>query len=388
MPTLANIHGASTVAQHNPQLMGLLQNVNQLQNSALNRQLLGEQIAASQANRQLAGQQYADQREQAEQAQQFAALSGQVLNQAYSSGDYGQSMADMIASDPSKAPKVFEVLGAITQQQKDEMATFAYELANTPYEQRSAKIMARVSQLEAQGRDPQHTLALLNDTSEQQDDALQTIQMAALTPLERVQETSKQAKNEADLTMEQDKLVSDTYISQVKLEVDATKESFKMAEKLRGEIYKAGTDRDKIKASYGRIQSLDDSAAGDLALIFNFMKMLDPGSVVRESEFATAAAAASIPERIKGAWERVVSGERLTHPQRKDFLRQSSNIYKRTESDYEKVINKFVNIGKGYGVKREQLLGPETEAQQEKQSSIDNLTLEEALAIKAQIGAQ
>ena len=36
-------------------------------------------------------------------------------------------------------------------------------------------------------------------------------------------------------------------------------------------------------------------AAGDMALIFSYMKMLDPNSTVREGEYATAQDAGSIP---------------------------------------------------------------------------------------------
>tara|TARA_R100001126_G_scaffold83418_1_gene51754 strand:- start:478 stop:1830 length:1353 start_codon:yes stop_codon:yes gene_type:complete len=45
---------------------------------------------------------------------------------------------------------------------------------------------------------------------------------------------------------------------------------------------------DNVFTSYNQIYSLDRPGAGDLALIFSFMKMLDPNSVVREGEFAVA----------------------------------------------------------------------------------------------------
>ena len=57
---------------------------------------------------------------------------------------------------------------------------------------------------------------------------------------------------------------------------------------------------DKIKQDrtvMGMFQNIenatkDGTAAGDLSAIFAFMKMLDPGSVVREQEFANAQNAA------------------------------------------------------------------------------------------------
>jgi len=98
---------------------------------------------------------------------------------------------------------------------------------------------------------------------------------------------------------------------------------------MRQEFTKGSDDFVKIRDAFARVQTVanDPSAAGDLALIFNFMKILDPGSVVREGEFATAAAAGSVPQRIRAQYNRVVSGERLSATQRLDFLSQSQNLF-------------------------------------------------------------
>ncbi|MEM8882399.1 MAG: hypothetical protein AAGC82_17565, partial [Pseudomonadota bacterium] len=59
---------------------------------------------------------------------------------------------------------------------------------------------------------------------------------------------------------------------------------------LRKEFIGQTTVKDfrKQAEAFGRIDAsaFEPSPAGDLALIFNYMKVLDPGSVVRESEFA------------------------------------------------------------------------------------------------------
>lgn len=82
-----------------------------------------------------------------------------------------------------------------------------------------------------------------------------------------------------------------------------------------------------MQSSFGKIQKAaqQQSAAGDLSLLFNFMKTLDPGSVVRESEFAAAARAGSLPERVQGAALQVIRGQRLTKAQRSDFLQTAEN---------------------------------------------------------------
>lgn len=86
------------------------------------------------------------------------------------------------------------------------------------------------------------------------------------------------------------------------------------------------------------------SAAGDVALIFNFMKMLDPGSVVREGEFATAQNAAGVPERISALYNRVLSGERLTDGIRSDFVGQAKGLYDRAAAQYQGIQSQYRGI--------------------------------------------
>ena len=81
--------------------------------------------------------------------------------------------------------------------------------------------------------------------------------------------------------------------------------------------------------AFRRVVSSADraTAAGDLAMVFNFMKTLDPGSVVRESEFATAQNSAGIPDRLRAQYNRLLRGERLAPDQRKDFLTTAGGLY-------------------------------------------------------------
>jgi len=71
----------------------------------------------------------------------------------------------------------------------------------------------------------------------------------------------------------------------------------------------------------------DPSAAKDLSLIFGYMKLLDPTSVVRESEQASASNAAGVPERIRNIWNRLLTGERLTPEQRLDFISSGRRLF-------------------------------------------------------------
>jgi len=129
-------------------------------------------------------------------------------------------------------------------------------------------------------------------------------------------------------------------------------------EKQQETAYKLGKDFEAESKDFKtRVDSLntviasaqDPSAAGDLALIFSYMKMLDPTSVVREQEFANAQNAAGIPERVRAQYNNALRGERLTENTRTDFVDRATDIYNSSldqqmelESRYkDKAVNLF-----------------------------------------------
>lgn len=82
-----------------------------------------------------------------------------------------------------------------------------------------------------------------------------------------------------------------------------------------------------VRDAYTRIANTPDSGMGDVALVTNFMKLLDPGSVVREGEFAQAASAAGLGDRVIGLLDRVDKGTRLTVKQRADLKNVADQMF-------------------------------------------------------------
>jgi hypothetical protein len=120
--------------------------------------------------------------------------------------------------------------------------------------------------------------------------------------------------------------------------------------KLRKEYTDNTKGYQEVKSAYGRVLVSEDSAVGDLSLIFGYMKMLDPGSVVREGEFATAQNAAGVPERVQNIYNRVVSGERLTPSQRSSFKGQAEKLYSSARTQEATVRAGIERIARGYGL--------------------------------------
>jgi hypothetical protein len=104
--------------------------------------------------------------------------------------------------------------------------------------------------------------------------------------------------------------------------------------------------------AYGRIQASvsDPSPAGDLSLIFNYLKVLDPGSTVREGEYANVKNAGGIPDKIRNMYNRVMSGEALNQNQRNDFVNRANKLFKSAEAQQKKTTEEFSRLGKRNGI--------------------------------------
>ena len=131
----------------------------------------------------------------------------------------------------------------------------------------------------------------------------------------------------------------------------------------KGDVFKAENDlRDEhqklsgtfidVRDAYGRILSNAEkqTAASDLSLIFNYMKMLDPGSVVREGEFANAQNSAGVPDRIRSRYNNVLKGERLAENTRKDFIETAQRLYQTQLSGQTLLDKNYENLSKTYGL--------------------------------------
>jgi len=100
----------------------------------------------------------------------------------------------------------------------------------------------------------------------------------------------------------------------------------------------------------------DPSAAGDLSLIFGYMKILDPASVVREGEFATAQNAAGIPTQVSNMYNKVISGERLSETQRADFINQARNLVKSQKGQLDNFNATYKDIATNYRLDPEKII--------------------------------
>jgi hypothetical protein len=115
---------------------------------------------------------------------------------------------------------------------------------------------------------------------------------------------------------------------------------------LRDEFNTLTRDFRTVQDAHSKIKSVANTGAGDMSLLYSYVKLLDPGSVVRESEFATAAASGSFGERIQGLAQRVISGQRLPPDLRTDFIREADGIYTSQKEGADRLEKQYRDIAK------------------------------------------
>jgi hypothetical protein len=132
------------------------------------------------------------------------------------------------------------------------------------------------------------------------------------------------------------------------ISVNTGQHGFDNALKLRSDfraepIYKGF---EEVKAAKLQIDQAAKMAspAGDLAAATKVMKILDPGSVVRESELGMAMAATGAEDRVRNYANLVITGQKLTPSQRKDFVDLSDKLYNAAGEQFNQKRGEYAGI--------------------------------------------
>ena len=119
-------------------------------------------------------------------------------------------------------------------------------------------------------------------------------------------------------------------------------------------------DFNQIKSAFATIQSAyreaisakdkKSKAPADQILVVSFNKMIDPGSVVREGEFARSTQGQSLLARFQGKMEGWISGGvGLTNEDRKSIVDATERLYNDYLSLYNDKIEEYRGYAKEYG---------------------------------------
>jgi len=121
----------------------------------------------------------------------------------------------------------------------------------------------------------------------------------------------------------------------------------------------------EVSSAFRQVKSLakpNATPADDLALTYSFMRMLDPGSVVREGEFAMVGKTAGLPDQVVMALQRVDQGKGLTPDIRNRLVQAAGSVMTSRQSRYHELEGQFRSYATDYGINPDRVVSPEAPA--------------------------
>lgn len=99
-----------------------------------------------------------------------------------------------------------------------------------------------------------------------------------------------------------------------------------------------------------------NDSVGDLALVNGYARMLDPGGVVRPSEFKTVEEAQGFFQQLLNTKDKIFEGDRLTEKMRATFADGAKDLYNDRLDDHQKAIDFYTNFADTFEIPTELVL--------------------------------
>lgn len=149
-----------------------------------------------------------------------------------------------------------------------------------------------------------------------------------------------------------------------KARADATGKDFRQESSMRKEFLDLPEVKQYpvIEQQAGRaLKALSDpyknKVAVDQSIITTFNKMLDPSSVVRESEYARTPQDMALLNRIKGKWDKLsTGGAGITDDERQAMSRMIKAFKSVADDQYNEQVKYYTGLSKRYGYKPENVV--------------------------------
>ena len=112
----------------------------------------------------------------------------------------------------------------------------------------------------------------------------------------------------------------------------------------------------ELDESFGKIISLTDTSDANLqspqtqmSLVFSYMKMVDPGAIVTEGDFANAKNATGVPEQIRNVWNDMKAGKFLSNEQVLGFRSAAGDIYNNSLEAFDADLAYYTGLAEDQG---------------------------------------
>lgn len=133
---------------------------------------------------------------------------------------------------------------------------------------------------------------------------------------------------------------------------DRDNKVFERERELRNDLNKRLETFNIAESNFRRMATLyrpeGMTGAQDIGLVYSYMKMLDPGSVVREGEAASANNAAGVPEAVRAMYNRLIGGGTLSDAARAQMIGAAQQVYGAERGTAERVREQFRTIAPQY----------------------------------------
>ena len=105
------------------------------------------------------------------------------------------------------------------------------------------------------------------------------------------------------------------------------------------------------------------NAADDMAMVFTFMKALDPSSSVKEGEYASARNTTGVPGVIMNAYNQAKDGKLLNPEQRKEFVATAKRLFDTRKAQVDPIAKYYMGQAEKLGIAPEDVVASYGSAQ-------------------------
>lgn len=172
----------------------------------------------------------------------------------------------------------------------------------------------------------------------------------------------ERAKMEYDQRLGETKYQRERDSADVKRGDDQTKQRFEQAGKLRDDFNGLQPVKDYNKASTVFRSAVEaskgDSKASDINMVYAFATMMDPGSVVRDSETGMVYATQGASDRIKGLVAGLQGKSGLGAETKQALLREMGSRYESYKGAYDNITTTFKGIAERSGINADDVIIP------------------------------
>lgn len=136
-------------------------------------------------------------------------------------------------------------------------------------------------------------------------------------------------------------------------------ENAKAAATLRKQLGDEPTTKSfqELKKQWENMQSAGETGAGDISIMYSYIKMLDPTTAVKEGELELAAKSSGLSDKLIKAAKQLDKGAALGPEIRKQMIAEGANLYNNTAKEQQKLNAAYTGYAKDSGIEPEKVLG-------------------------------